>query len=525
MRLLERMRAALWSVPVGLQLSVLYTLLLTGTLTLLGAVLYTQQDHFLVQDASMRLQQSAARLLTKPAPKHPGKGSDVQPPADINKIATDLVRGLSGPDVAVAVFDLQGTVITSTQSVGEEYRPTLPNLSAEQISKATETYAPEQWVLTDSGGGRRLIVLMQVTSAGTLGNAGSADNSNTVSSPSPSPSLSLFPSTPYLLLEQSASLAAADAALNQLRFYLVLGIIVGTLLGVLAGMTLTRMVLRPLDRMASTAEAIASGDLKRRLRLPSGKNEIARLGGAFDHMVGRLTATLDAQRRFVADASHEMRTPLTLLDGLAEILMIGAHEGDTQFIEESAHTMHGEVGRMSRLVADLLTLSKLDSMDGAAKPPLAPVDVCRVLAEVVEQMKSISEARHVRLVLECACPLWAMSETDRLKQVVLNLIDNALRYTPQGGEIRVRATDGRAGSLCIQVEDTGSGIAPDDLPHIFDRFYRGDPSRTRSTGNSGLGLSIARSIVESQGGTIAAASKPGEGACFTVTLTAGRTSN
>src|SRR2546427_3193039 len=178
--------------------------------------------------------------------------------------------------------------------------------------------------------------------------------------------------------------------------------------------------------------------------------------------------------------------------------------------------MHGELARLGRLVTDLLTLSRLDS---AAPMHVVCVDAARVVAEVGAQMAPLAESRQVRLHVESAQPVQVRGEPDRLKQVVINLTDNALRYTPPGGEVRLSAgTDPRTGQAQLRVQDTGPGIPAEDLPHIFDRFYRGDPSRTRSTGNSGLGLAIAHAIVQAHGGTITVQSGPGAGACFTVAL-------
>ena len=184
--------------------------------------------------------------------------------------------------------------------------------------------------------------------------------------------------------------------------------------------------------------------------------------------------------------------------------------------QRTVRSMHGELARLGRLVSDLLTLSRLDS---AAPVPLVCVDAARVVAEVGAQMAPLAESRQVRLYVETAQPVQVRGEPDRLKQVVINLADNALRYTPPGGEVRLSAgTDPRTGQAQLRVQDTGPGIPVEDLPHIFDRFYRGDPSRTRSTGNSGLGLAIAHAIVQAHGGTITVQSAPGAGACFTVAL-------
>jgi two-component system OmpR family sensor kinase len=368
--------------------------------------------------------------------------------------------------------------------------PTLPAAWIDQVAAGT---APAQQVLLDPSGIRRLVVVL----------------------PFRLPATDAAPS-PVMLLVQAASLAAADAVLNQLRLYLILGVIGGTLIGILVGLALTRVVLKPLARMAGTAGAISAGDLSRRLHLPLGNNEIARLGASFDDMVDRLVAMMEAQRRFIADASHEMRTPLTSLEGLAEMLLTGADRGNAQVAQRMERSMHSELRRLSHLVADLLTLSRLDSAPALIR---TQVDVGNVLAQIAEQMTPQAEARQVRLTVQRSEPAIALADPDQLKQVMLNLVDNAIRYTPPDGEVRLTCTlDTSRGNVRLDVQDSGPGILPADIPHIFDRFYRGDLSRSRSSGSSGLGLAIARSIVQAHGGTISVRSTPGAGTCFTVVL-------
>jgi signal transduction histidine kinase len=508
MGLVRQVRAALWSVPVGLQLSVLYTLLFAATLALLGVVLYALVDRFLVGDTADRLENTTTALVQRAQfygrgrDQFGGRGGFGGPPGQPfggrgpgpDRDARNLVQALSGRDVTVALIAEDGGVITQTQAleVEDENARVLPLVPAEWLAEATDDRSV-RGIQTGPDGGRELVLLQSFTL----------------------PPGSSFPGD-HLYVEQVASLASADRVLNWLRLYLVLGIVVGTLIGVAAGMLLTRTVLRPLDRMVNTAEGIAGGDLGRRLRLPPGENEIARLGGAFDHMVDRLAAALEGQRRFIADASHELRTPLTSLEGLSELLLIGADRGDTGVVQRTVRSMHGELARLGRLVTDLLTLSRLDS---AATVPLVCVDAARVVAEVGAQMAPLAESRQVRLQVEAPQPVQVRGEADRLKQVMINLTDNALRYTPPGGEVSLSAgTDPRTGQAQLRVQDTGPGIPAADLPHIFDRFYRGDVSRTRSTGNTGLGLAIAHAIVQAHGGTITVQSGPGAGACFTVAL-------
>ena len=524
----QGMRRLVWSVPLGWQLSVLYSLLLAVTLALVGAGVYSQQESFLVRDAAARLERTAMRVAERPLLRFPveGRGSRREPPGGAASQPTpgdpaphivsatqpltvetaflleNLIRGLSGPDVTVAVLNAQGGVITTSQSLLEDTPPVIEPVSAEQAATVVATNRAIHWVAARDDGSRQVVVLLPVTwrPPGATG----ATSATALT----------------LLVEQSASLAAADNALNQLGLYLLLGVLGGTLAGIALGGVFTRGVLRPLDRVTTTAEAIAGGDLARRLRLPPGRNEVARLGKTFDYMVGRLVATLEAQRRFVADASHELRTPLTSLKGLTEILMIGAHGNDRRVIEQSARAIHDELDRLGRLVNDLLTLSRLDSTGGTAAPVLPrriPLDACATLAAAVTQMSALAEGRGVRLVQGCAAPLWIAGDPGQLKQVLLNLLDNALRHTPEGGEVIMRgAVEGSAARL--EVRDSGAGIDPRDLPHIFERFYRGDASRSRATGNSGLGLAIVRAIVEAHGGEIAVQSTPGAGACFTIRL-------
>jgi two-component system OmpR family sensor kinase len=478
-------------VPVGLQLSAIYALLLAAVLTLLGFALYAQLDNFLIQNTRERLERTTHTSLDQLFPQR-----ERRPPRPMDMITDSLVRGLSSSDVAVAVLDEHGTAISASQSPTGGNVPYIPPLAQDWQAKTADG-SIAQWVAYAPTGERLLVVLTPLRLVTNSEGEGT-----------------------LLLLQQAASLEGADAVLNQLRLYVVLGILIGTTVGVLAGLALTRVVLRPLDRISRTAEAISAGELDRRLRLPEGRNEVARLGHAFDSMVERLASALEAQRRFVADASHELRTPLTSLEGLSEMLLIGADRGDTRVVQRTVRSMHGELRRLGRLVTDLLTLSRLDST--APTIIFKPVSPCPLLTGVVEQMTPMSQTRGVHLSLRCDAGVETAvlrADPDRLKQVLLNLLDNALRYTPEEGEVRVWATADTTGKwLQIGVQDTGQGISPEDLPHIFDRFYRGDLSRTRATGNTGLGLSIARAIVQRHGGSISANSSPGEGATFTIVL-------
>jgi two-component system OmpR family sensor kinase len=484
----------MWSVPVGLQLSLIYALLVATTLALLGWALYGQLEGFLVRNTAERLDRFTRPQLVRTFPPRPGDGRPgMGQVSTAEQAAANLVDEL-GRNSAVAVLDRNGQVLDASPNIDDAGLTKLPDLPA-GWAEAVADGSSYQWIDSQAGDERQLVVLTPLTVWSRNGTV-----------------------LAQLYLQQVASLGAADAVLNQLRIYILLGIVVGTAVGMVAGLALTRVILRPLDRMVRAAEDIAAGDLERRLRLPPGSNEVARLGSAFDHMVDRLGASLTAQRRFVADASHELRTPLTSLEGLSEMLLMGADQGDTHVVQRAARSMHAELRRLGRLVADLLTLSRLDNTTPVR---FTQLDAGRLAAEVAEQMRPLAEAKEVRLVTICPGPAPVNGEPDRLKQVMLNLVDNAIRHTPPGGEISVSAlADPARGEVRIEVRDTGPGIDPKDLPHIFDRFYRGDASRARTTGNTGLGLAIARAIVEAHSGTISAESAPGQGATFRVVLPA-----
>jgi heavy metal sensor kinase len=491
MNLRNTLRRSRWGVPVGWQLSALYSLILAATLGLLGLGLYWQLDQFAVQNASDRLQRTAEAVIQRAPARTVNRTRPVAPDA----LATMLVRDLSGPDVGVVVRDPQGTVLSATQTVATGTARPLPALPADWAA-AVAAGAPAEWIVRDATGTRLLIRLAPRAVA-----TGSGQ-------------------TPIsILIEQVASLEAPDALLGQVRLYIGIGILLGSLIGILAGRSLTRIVLRPLEAMVETAEAIAAGDLSRRLRLPVGRNEVARLGQAFDHMVGRLATALESQRRFVADASHELRTPLTSLQVMSEVLLLGADQGDTTTIQRSVHAMYRELGRLTRLVNDLLVLSRLDS---SLTPAGMRFDLAELAREVRAQMPPLAAGQALTLAVQAGGPLWIDGDRDRLKQVVLNLVDNALRYTPEGGTITLSArADRPAQAAVLEVADTGVGIPPPDLPHIFDRFYRADRARTRDTGNSGLGLAIAHAIVQAHQGSITAESALGQGTRFVIRLPEG----
>lgn len=295
------------------------------------------------------------------------------------------------------------------------------------------------------------------------------------------------------------------------------------LLALAGGPPVARLGLRPLRALARASARLAGGDLAARVPVPPSRDEVGELARAFNDMAARLEAAFSAQRAFVADASHELRTPLTALGGRLDILT-RALDRDPDEARRQMTAMRQDVARMTRLVGDLLQLARLDA-NGRDDLRLADVDLAAVARDVYEQSRALPAVgdRDLRLVDGAPVPL--QGDASRLHQVLLNLVANALQQSPPGGHVDlvVRAVPGAigrpAGAEAI-VQDDGPGVAPEHLPHLFDRFYRTDTSRARSDGGTGLGLAIARAIVEAHGGTLRTENVTQSGARFTVTLPA-----
>jgi heavy metal sensor kinase len=299
---------------------------------------------------------------------------------------------------------------------------------------------------------------------------------------------------------------------------------------VLAGGTgwlLARRALRPVDQMTQAARRIEAERLNERLVGAEVDDELGRLARTLNEMLSRLETSFAQVRRFSADASHEMRTPLTVLRGELEVALRSAREPAEY--ERTLKSALEEVARLSALVEALLLLSRADA--GALKLDVAPVELDQLLEDVARQGEILGRARDVAIRVQHIEPIIAPGDGPRLKELVLNLVDNAVKYTPAGGQVSLalRAVNGSpdhlgapapANGRCaeIVVQDTGIGIPAEALPRIFDRFYRLDQARSRDAGGSGLGLCIAKSIAEAHGGRIEVQSAAGAGSTFTLHL-------
>ena len=309
-------------------------------------------------------------------------------------------------------------------------------------------------------------------------------------------------------IQTGQSLRTMDAAIDRLLKIMLIGGALTMLAALLMGDYLTRRALQPVDTIAQTARQItAADDLGRRIPYNGPPDELGQLTQTFNETLARLERLFNVQRRFVADVSHEMRTPLTTIRGNVDLMRRFGYD------EEAIAAIDGEARRMSRLVEDLLLLAKAD----AGRLPLERqlVELDTIVAEVFNQARMLSDV--VTVTLGPVEPARVIGDPDRIKQLLLNLVSNGLKYTPQGGTVTLGLRrDGQW--VEVNVSDTGIGIPAEDLSHVFDRFYRVDKARSRAQGGTGLGLSIAKWLAEAHGGQITVTSEPGSGSTFTIRL-------
>jgi heavy metal sensor kinase len=314
-----------------------------------------------------------------------------------------------------------------------------------------------------------------------------------------------------------ADTRSAELRLEQLVLTILIAFFVGVVPAILVGGWLAARALEPVDRMITEVREITDGrSLHRRLALPMTRDELSRLAETVNQMMTRLERSFAALRRFTADASHELKTPLTVVRAGVEraITRPGMPQEALVPLEETLQ----EVNRMTELLDSLLTLARAD--EGRAELHREQVDLREIIEEAGETGELLAEhagvGMEIRLPPE---PVVVAVDSSRVRQLALNLIENAVKYTPRGGQVSVELA-GNDGRVTFTVADTGIGIAPGDLPHVFDRFWRADSARTRTSerAGTGLGLAICKWIAEAHGGTIEVQSRPGRGTTFTVGL-------
>jgi heavy metal sensor kinase len=320
--------------------------------------------------------------------------------------------------------------------------------------------------------------------------------------------------TDRFVVEVAATQAGVDASLERLRWLFIISIPCALILASLAAYLITRAGFSPLARMMTTARNISSDNLGSRLAVPTTHDEIRLLGDTLNGMIERIQKAFESQKQFIADASHEIRTPLTIICSELESIQQLATNKKTK---ESLRVSLLEVDRLSKMTENMLMLSRLDALPLSLERQTVRLD--EIIVECVQSMDALYRRKRVPLHVRIDEAVEIVADREGMKRVFLNLLDNGLRYTRPGGSVSVSLslTGNSALPVCVNVEDTGSGIAPEDIPHIFERFYRATSSRAGGSG-SGLGLAIVDRLVKLHGGTVTVQSTLKKGSKFCVYL-------
>lgn len=463
-----RFRLTIWYTAVLAAMLILFGL---AMYSLLGRVMYAQLE----DDLQSRTDQITNYLRTRADPLRMLITRQVElPPVDV----------FSSPDIFVQIVDAKGEVVARSANLGTRYMP-LDKTSFDANLEGKDV------LFTLVAGGARLRIYsapLQVIDP-------------------------LQGETVIGSVQVGKSLVGIDYTLQAVRYVLLLGIAVTLIIAAGIGAFMSHKALSPIDKITGAALQITRAeDLSGRLPQTQTQDEVARLTDTFNEMLGRLEALFRSQQQFVADVSHELRTPLTTLRGNLDLLKRGRVDLSDEDMGEMLAAMEGEITRMSRLVSDLLLLAKSDA---GVQVERRPVEMDTVLLEAYRQALLMADGVRINLGHEDQAVV--LGDQDRLQQLLLNLVDNAIKYTPAGGEVTLSLYK-QGGWVQVAVSDTGIGIAPEDEPHIFERFYRANRGRPRQPGGTGLGLSIARWIAEAHGGYLTVESQVGKGSTFTLWL-------
>lgn len=468
--------------PIKVRLTLWYVVLLAITLLVFGGLLYvvlersfrSEVDRGIAEKARQYAQSVEAAMQTR-LRRASGVPEVAPPPIDI----------FASPEVYVELLLRDGTIVAKSSSLGEATLPLLPE--ALEAADRGQSYAT---TLTSRSGTSLRFYSQPIRFSG-----------NTVA-----------------VVEVAQSLADVEARLRQLALVIAMGISGTLLVALVVGAWLAHRALAPVDTVTRAALRISRAeDLSQRLENGQPPDEIGRLVNAFNEMLGRLDDVFRNQQRFVADVSHELRTPLTALQGTIDLLKRGViHDPREQ--HEALLGLESEVARLNRLVSDLLLLARADA--GREAIEYRPVELDTILLEVFRQGKLLAEAsgKPIKLRLGHEDQATVLGDPDRLKQLFLNLVDNAVKYTQQGEVVLSLYRDEPRGLVRVVVRDTGIGIPKEALPQLFNPFYRVDKARSREPGGAGLGLAIAQWIADAHGGEIEIQSEEGVGSVFTVSL-------
>ncbi len=317
--------------------------------------------------------------------------------------------------------------------------------------------------------------------------------------------------TPSLILKEAED-QLHSRNLDRLRIWSLVAVVGLAAASGVGGYVLSGMMLRPVRDITEVASEISATNLSRRINHQGPDDELKLLADTFDSMIGRLENSFDQQRQFVQDASHELRTPLAAIRMNIEVAEMDP-DVTTDEYRGLMETVKTQTERLTRLSEDLLLLSTNEH----EVPEPEPVDIASLVREAAHQLTPLAAARRIRLDVRPAPDIEAMAVADNLYRCVFNLIDNAIKYSGPDTEVQVRSR-ADAGQAVIEVQDAGPGIAPEDVPRVFSRFYRVNKSRSRQDGGVGLGLAIVRELVHGMGGDVHLDSRLGEGSTFSILL-------
>jgi heavy metal sensor kinase len=403
---------------------------------------------------------------------------EISDPLDYEVIHSKLppINEFTSPAMYIQLIDQNGNVVVKSSNLGEQELPV-------NLSLIEQGFAGN--------------VAVQTVSAG--------DGANVRIMVSP-----LYLRDEVLLLEVAQSVNHIETTMSQVRWALLASILLALVLAAISGGAIVRNALSPVSQLIRTARSIeASSDLTRRVGYKGPPDEIEELATTFDHMIEHLDSVFQSQRDFVADASHELRGPLTVIRGNIDLLRRNQSVEDRH---ESVRAIQQETARMVKIVDDLLLLAEVQSTQLAQEQRVA---LREIVLEEVSRANNLAGKR--KIVVGRQEDLVVTGDAHRLKQLLANLVDNAIKYTPEHDTITLSLfKDGEW--ACLEVADTGIGITPEHLPHIFDRFYRVDKARSRTSGGTGLGLAIVKGIAEQHGGKVTVTSQPDKGSTFTVWL-------
>lgn len=455
---------------IRIRLTLWYTFLLGAILIVFSILLYWVLKFSLHNQVDSNLQDRAQQV---------GAGIEAQAvirrTGNVVGIEVPPINVFSSPAIFIQVVQADGTLVTATDNLGDERFPSDPeilraNLNSHSMYKTvTIDGTPIRIYSAPITVGTRVVGAVQV----------------------------------------GQSLKDVEETLRQVFLFLTGGTVAALILAAMGGAFLAHATLRPIEKINEAAMRIVSAqDLKQRLPNSNTEDELDRLTTTINGMLERLDNFFQAQVRLSADVSHELRTPLTIIRGNVDLLRWGA-ANDPQELDEALTVMDAELDRMSRIVGDLLLLSQADA---GLSLRLQPVELDTIILDVYRQARVTANEINLQLGHEDQAVI--QGDTDRLKQVLLNLVTNAIKHTPPGGYVTLSLYR-EPEWVRITVADTGRGIAPAALPHIFERFYRGEDDNQKG---AGLGLSIAQWIAQAHGGHITVTSETGKGSIFTLWL-------